>query len=76
MEKEKSAGTTKASEYYVYKCDFLRLRAKPSLEADILDKIPSGTKIFVDEKYVNKVFYKVKYNSKTGYCVKTFIEKR
>lgn len=64
------------NEYTVYKCDFLRLRAKPSLEAEVLDEIPSNTKVFVDEKYSNKFFYKVKYNGKTGYCVKTFIEKQ
>lgn len=59
----------------VCNCDFLRFRAKPSLDADILDEIPEKTKIIVDEKYSNKVFYKVEYGGRVGYCVKTFVEK-
>lgn len=61
--------------FRVCNCSLLRLRAKPSLEADILDEILAGTVVAVDEKYTNKVFYRVNYNNRVGYCVKAFIEK-
>lgn len=61
--------------YITVNCDFLNLRSQPSLASEIVDKIPEGSEVFIDEKYLNKYFYKVNYNNKLGYCVKTFINK-
>ena len=61
--------------YTVVNCEILNLRNQPSLTSDIIDKIPEGTEVYIDEKYLNKYFYKVNYNNKLGYCVKTFISK-
>lgn len=63
------------NKYVVVDCDFLRLRNQPSLVSEIIDEIPVGSNVFVDEKYSNKYFYKVKYQNKLGYCVKIFIKK-
>lgn len=63
------------SKYTVVNCDFVNLRNQPSLVSEIIDKIPYGSEVSIDEEYFNKYFYKVDYNNKSGYCVKTFINK-
>lgn len=61
--------------YTIVNCEVLNLRNQPSLASDIIDKIPEGAEVYIDEKYSNKYFYKVKYQNKLGYCVKIFIKK-
>ena len=64
-----------SNRYIIVNCNVLNLRNQPSLASEIIDKIPEGTEVYIDEKYFNKYFYKVNYNNKLGYCVKTFISK-
>ena len=61
--------------YTVVNCEVLNLRNKPSLASDIIDKIPEGTEVYIDEKYLNKYFYKVNYNFILDFCsmIKLFI---
>ena len=42
--------------YSVVNCEVLNLRNQPSLASDIIDKIPEGTEVYIDEKYFNKYF--------------------
>lgn len=58
----------------VFNCNLLRLRAKPTLDADTLELIPYGAVVEIAGNYSNKIFYKVSYNGFDGYCVKTFLK--
>lgn len=59
----------------VFNCNFLRLRAKPTLDADTLELIPYGAVVEIASNYSNKIFYKVSYKDLEGYCVKIFLKK-
>ena len=43
--------------YTVINCEVLNLRNQPSLASEIIDKIPEGTEVYIDEKYIHKYFY-------------------
>lgn len=59
----------------VFNCNFLRLRAKPTLDSDTVKLIPYGAVVEIVGNYSNKIFYKVSYDGCDGYCVKTFLKK-
>lgn len=59
----------------VFNCNFLRLRAKPTLDAETVELIPCGAVVEITGNYSNKIFYKVTHGTNTGYCVKTFLKK-
>lgn len=59
----------------VFNCNFLRLRAKPTLDSDTIELIPCGAIVEIAGNYSNKIFYKVIHGTNIGYCVKTFLKK-
>lgn len=59
----------------VFNCNFLRLRAKPTLDADTVELIPSGAVVEIAGNYSNKIFYKVSHDGRDGYCAKAFLKK-
>ena len=60
----------------VANCKKLNVRVKPNENSDVIVAIDEGTKVEVDNTFVNTEFYKVSIdeNFVNGYCMKKFIE--
>lgn len=59
---------------YVDNCVRLNVRCNPSIDADVIAEIDSGTKLMIDENESTEDFYKVCTESGIeGFCMKQFV---
>jgi len=76
-EKKEETETTKETEestkkVYVSGSEGLNLRSEPSTEASIVIGMPPGAELEVLEESEDGLWYKVKYDDKTGWCYKEY----
>ena len=58
-------------ESMVINCDKLRLRERPSLEANVLALMPRDSKVTIISQY--REWFKVSFDNIEGYCLKAYI---
>lgn len=71
MEKEKGRSMIKNG--VIVNCKYVNIRKTPTKKGNIVATIPFDTIVRVEIDASTKTFYKVFYEDKEGYCIKTCV---